>query len=571
MPGRSHELVEALAAAATHFTALARLEKLRLLGLLAESTIEEPRGLRTLHETLCFLEAYPDDARVLADVGRALEAFQARVKDLSIVAARQLHDSGIAGTSLSYPLGLPMARWLARRFPSDVEIVWSDFTEQERLQESLVLLLHPLEHDAWSDEGGLGWRRWLDVAKAGRPLTDLQILLELFERGPLDDAARDWLFESLGLNIGWHLHSGRGGSRTFARLPWPRPFFHRDGRKAALRRPNRSEFRREVIRPLPSLHRAPRSLAQRLIEAARLAMVTRSRELFAFSYANPDDVLVADPGHGLRIVLIGILPKFRLAYEGYYAYLALKNGVPVGYGGGWQLFGTLEVGVNVFESFRRGESAFIVSQVFRAYHQAFGMQVVLVDPYQIGHGNPEALRSGAFYFYHHLGFRPRDPVVRSLADAEEARIARDPSYRTSLPMLKRLARSEVYLTLSPDDWDAESRVSAGSLAALVTDHVSRRFHGDRRAAARAGAATVGAALGEASWTRWPSDERTAFERLSLLVALVPDLALWPERDRRRLVHLMRAKGGRSEMRYVRLLDGHHRFRRSLAALIRASA
>jgi hypothetical protein len=51
-----------------------------------------------------------------------------------------------------------MARWLARRFPNDVEIVWTDFTDEERLQESLALLLHLLER-RWSDEGGLGWRR----------------------------------------------------------------------------------------------------------------------------------------------------------------------------------------------------------------------------------------------------------------------------------------------------------------------------------------------------------------------------------------------------------------------------
>src|SRR5262249_11898246 len=155
---------------------------------------------------------------------------------------------------------LPMARWLGRRFPSDVEIVWRGFTEQERLQESLVLLLHRLEHDAWSDEGGLGWRRWLDGAKAGRKLTDLQVILELFEGAALDEETRDWLFESLGLEIEWHLHGGRGASRTFARLPGQRPFFHRDGEKPALRHPHRDEFLREVKRPLPSLRRAPRAL-----------------------------------------------------------------------------------------------------------------------------------------------------------------------------------------------------------------------------------------------------------------------------------------------------------------------
>src|SRR5262249_44154752 len=190
------------------------------------------------------------------------------------------------------------------------------------------------------------------------------------DRANANEATRDWLFESLGLTIEWRL-DGPGASRTFARLRHrgrdaaaTRPFFHEDGGEPALTHPDHRAFRREVLRPLPSLRLAPPSLAQRLIEAARLAMATRPRELFAFSSANSADVLVADPGRGLRIALIGLLPGSRLAYEAYYAYFVLKNGVPVGYGGGWQLFGAIEVGVNVFESFRHGESAFIVSQVF---------------------------------------------------------------------------------------------------------------------------------------------------------------------------------------------------------------
>ena len=36
------------------------------------------------------------------------------------------------------------------------------------------------------------------MARAGRRLTDLQVLVEAFDRGPLDPGLRDWLFESLG-------------------------------------------------------------------------------------------------------------------------------------------------------------------------------------------------------------------------------------------------------------------------------------------------------------------------------------------------------------------------------------
>jgi hypothetical protein len=56
--------------------------------------------------------------------------------------------------------------------------------------------------------------------------------------------------------------------------------------------------------------------------------------------------------------------------------------------------------------------------------------------------------------------------------------------------------------------------------------------------------------------------------MALVAALIPDLAVWSPAERRALVAVMRAKGGRSEMRYARRLDGHRRLRRSLEALAR---
>jgi len=69
---------------------------------------------------------------------------------------------------------------------------------------------------------------------------------------------------------------------------------------------------------------------------------------------------------------------------------------------------------------------------------------------------------------------------------------------------------------------------------------------------------------------WSSRERRAFDGLALVAALVPDLAAWPARERRALVAILRAKGGGSEGRYTRLLDGHRRLRLRLEALVRAA-
>src|SRR5437867_12878699 len=114
-------------------------------------------------------------------------------------------------------------------------------------------------------------------------------------------------------------------------------------------------------------------------------MATRQRELHAFSYPNPDDVLVTDAGRGFTLAFIGIQPDFRLPLEGYYGFLALKNGVPVSYGGGCELFGVLDFAVNIFASFRQGEPAYLAPQLLPAYRWIFGMRTILIDRYQLGH------------------------------------------------------------------------------------------------------------------------------------------------------------------------------------------
>jgi len=552
-------LVEALAAAASRYTPEDRRRKHTLLADLEGVAVRHAGTLLRLHETLCFLQAYPDDAKVLELVDRALETFGARVERLGTAARRRLHDSGVTHTTLDYPFGFALARWLAARFPRETEVAWDAFTDADRLDETLSLLATTAEGDAFS-EGGMGWRRWIHVAKGGRRISNLQLLLEVFERARLPEDTRDWLFESVSLPILWRPRGG--GSRTLARISSDRTFFHEEGLERST-----VDVVGALRRPLP-MTRAPRPLAETMIDAARAAMATRQRELHAFSYPNAADVLVGDAGRGLRLVFIGIQPDFRLPLEGYYGFLALKNGVPVSYGGGWELFGTLDFAVNIFHSFRQGESAYLATQLLRAYRWIFRMRTIVIDRYQLGHESTEALRSGSFYFYHRLGFRSRDPdVVRTLGQ-ERAKIAADSAYRSPIPTLKRLAAAEVFLTLPGGDRAPERRLRATDVSALVAQYVAREFGGDRARAARAATERVARALGASRRGTWPSAERRAFERMSLVAALIPKLEAWSSADRRALLASMRAKGSGSEMDYARRLDGHQKLRRALEDLAR---
>jgi hypothetical protein len=550
------DLVAGLVAAAPRFGDVPRAEKLRLLSGLAEARIPGAARLARLHEALCFIRAYPDDAAVEAAAEAALRGFAARVRRLSAAARARLSDSGIAGTDLDYPFGLRMAAWLAARFPSDVEVAWRRFARGEQLEEALSLLVTTTEGEAFT-EGGLGWRRWLRLAR-GRRASDLETLLGLFRTAPMPDAVREWLFETLELPIVWRLR-GAAPSRTLVRLPAAPAVHHRDG----LRRDG-FDLAREIRRPLPPPRRAGPRLAAAVLDAARASMATRARELHAFASPNADDVLVVDPGRGLRVALVGLRPDDRLPLDAYYAYVAFKNGVPISYGGGWGCLGTLEFALNIFESFRQGESAFTISQILRAYFAVFRMRRVVVDRSQIDATNPEALHSGAFYFYAKLGFRPVDPEVDRLAATERARVAREPGYRSPLPVLRSLGRSSLVLTL--DGGPPEPALTGSRLAELVTSHVTRAFDGNRRAATADAVARVARALGANGRRRWAPPERRAFERLALVMGLIPGLARWPAPERARVREVLRAKGGVSEATYVARLDAHRRLGGALRGL-----
>ena len=70
-------------------------------------------------------------------------------------------------------------------------------------------------------------------------------------------------------------------------------------------------------------------------------------------------------------------------------------------------------------------------------------------------------------------------------------------------------------------------------------------------------------------TQVPHPERRADPRrlVTPLVALVTDLERWPPSERARLMAVIRAKGGPSELAYLRKLDRHRRLRAALGALV----
>jgi hypothetical protein len=535
--------------------------KRALLARLATARLATAPEVLALHDLLCFWRAYPDDRALLLQVEAMLAAFGERA-DLRRHRAA-LADSGIAGTDLNYEFFMPMARWIAERWPADLTIDWDEYGAGEALEKVLNLLALYAETPGL-DELPYSAREWLDRLRGPRE-TDAAFLVRRIAELPLDTFQREYFYEHLAVPMTLRGTAAAGGpSRTLAHLPGAR--VHYQTGPLDTRRP---ELPAAVLEAPERITAVPVRRGRAIIELAREALLTRSRDLDAFSFGDPRDVRLVEAGQGLQFALIGLIPERRLVFEATYGYLTLKNGVPVGYGVVSALFGSVEVAYNVFDAFRGGEAAHIYGRLLAALRQIFAADTFTIFPYQLGgEGNREGLESGAWWFYQKLGFRARDEATRRLMVRELARMKKRRGYRTSLETLAELATENVYYELGRPREDVIGRLALGQVSERVTAFLARRFGARRRRAERICVEEARALLGVPHPRRLRAGERIAWQRWSPLVLALPRIDRWTAADRRALAGVIQAKGGRRESDFVARFDAHRKLRRLIRRLAR---
>jgi len=535
----------------------AAARKRDVLGRLAPARLTRAREVERLHECLCFLRAYPDDRATLDLVERLLERFSRRA-DVRRHAGR-LSNTGIAGTAIEFRFYWRMARWIVERWPDRLHVDWSEFDRADRLGERLDLLGSYAETPAF-DEFDRPPREWVRRMR-GPGETDAACLVRLFEGIPAEDPWRERMFEDL--DTPFRLEPGPGTpSRTLARLAASPVYFRRTPLARA-----RPDLRVEVERP-PLLRAVGRSRGLRIVNLAREAMATRARDLDVFANADPRDVRIAACGGGLELACIGVVPERRLLLESVYGILMLQNGVPIGYSLASALFGSSEIAFNVFDTFRGAEAGAVFGRVLATVRCLLGSDTFCIDPFQLGHENAEGLRSGAWWFYYKLGFRPRDAKVRGLVRRELRAMRAEPGYRSSVATLRRLVVAELYWHTGRPRDDVLGRLSPGRVGDRIQALLALRAGGDRPAGLRAFSGDARRRLGVRSLDGFTKGERLAWDRWSPLVALLPEVDRFSAAERRALVGIIRAKGGPRESEFVARFDGHARLRAAIRALAR---
>lgn len=430
-----------------------------------------------------------------------------------------------------------------------MEIDWTAYKRHawDEIAALFSLIVAWAENEGLDDDDVPSWE-WVRLAKGRRGGSDLAWLLARLAQAGFPPALEQYLFERLELPLVWDL-SGCPDAVTHARLPGRRVFYHR-----AFLRERPADFTAEVRKPIGALDVVPPAGARRLIDAARAALSQREREFHVIVHATPDEVYRVDAGRGLEILVFGLARALRLTLEADFGALLVKNGVPIGYGYAVLLFDRADLAINIFPTYRAGESPWVFGRFASLFHHHFGARQLIMRRYQVGWQNLEGIESGSFWFYYKLGFRPVDGRVGALAAREAARLARRPGARSDPAMLRRLARSDLVLPLDGTRVEDFRDVDVRAIGLAVTRLIERRFGGDRARALEALTRRAARALGA---------PRTG-GRLAPVAGLIPDLARWSPADRRALLSVVRAKEGVRERPFVFALQRAGRFRRFLA-------
>ena len=508
-----------------------------------------------LHEVLCCIRAYPDNAAVLAQVESMLDRFEHR-RDLR-AHRKALADTGIAGTPIYYRFFAGQAQWLAQKWPQHLRLDRSDADAQERIARALPPLLTRAEATALAELKLRGYDALDQLCAEGE--TDAVFLLRRMAALPVDGFLREWFSDTV--EASFLVAAGPDTpSRTKARFE-PAPVALR--RQAITRA--RPDLRVELARAPRSVRRLPPRAGAQMLDLACGAMVTRARSLEAFSFGDARDAWLVDDGDGLAFAFAGVIPQRRHAIASYYGSLTLRNGVPIGYAQVDVVGASAALSFNAFETFRAGEAGFVFARWVAALRHLFGVTSFSIEPYQLGTDNDEAIESGAWWFYAKFGFMPRDGATLKLAQAEFVRARRNAGHRTTPANLRRLAQRHVFFDL--DAGNPRPLMSQAAMGMQSGKALSKRSGSDRERGVDEASAELMRSCGLQTPRGLSAAEREAWRRFAPISALL-DVPAWQPGQRRALVEVIRAKAGRSERDFIACYNAHPRLDAALVQCLR---
>ena len=533
-------------------------DRTALLTIAGNRPIRSTKALREWHDLLLFVLAHPQDAAEHAWGLHQLERATALAKRMIAQSESHLEalaNSGLEGSALYGPYTFTLVRWMLHRWPGQVQLYLLDAPLDE-LREILRTLVLPVEQETL-DQPFDDVDELLAAVLGTTPSQQLTNLIALLEQRQVDDRHRELLFARMQVHVRI-AEDTPGLSLSHARGPVGRHFFHTDGIQRGV------NLMATVSTRLGKQIKLTAQGEEELINTARTVLAAMHREIDPTTYAGAAELF--DMGRGLRIALFHLDAAHRLPFDSYVGFMAFKNGVPLAYGGAWIFPGRSKVGINVFPSQRGGESALFFAQLLRLYRQRFGVDRFEAENYQLGHNNPDGLRSGAYWFYYRLGFRPSRAAHQRKAASEFAKLNARKDYPVPLATLRELVEAGLELVVNER---AGPLVDTAALTVAVQQHILQVYRGDRAKALTQATSRLDRVLAFKKPRRWTQEEHVSMACWALPLDMIPDLEQWSVRDRQNLIEAIRSKSAPTGTQHQYVLKKHLRLRHSWQAVARA--
>ena len=404
-------------------------QKLNLLYELSRGPVKNKKVLQLYYATLLFLIAYPDNKSIYNLASQSLHHVDSYILSHENIKT-DLYNSGITNTPICAAFSFEIVKWLRKKYPKNTKL-FSIEASDGHTRYILSAVMPKVESEILQDANAT-WKSWLKRSmKKGEDILDR--LIAVFGEADIRPEIRDELWNAIVINveINFPSHTSLPDSLII-------PYYHRSLIKKNIKQQS------GVVPVLVSLNEYE---AERIIECGRAILVRHLREIDPITYTAINLVSYYRLSRGLSVALMGMVPERRHPIDSYMGYVVFKNGLPMSYAGSWILFDSGRIGLNIFPSYRGGESQYIFEQVLKLHQKVYKLNRFSVDPYQIGKENSEGIMSGAFWTYYRSGFRPIREEQKKLADTEALKIKSVKGYRSSTSILKKLADSRLELIL----------------------------------------------------------------------------------------------------------------------------
>ena len=417
---------------ANRFDAESNALKISILNGMATNRIPFTGAFSAYHETLLFIMAFPPDKKIFTLAEREVLRLAEIIKKQPEKVKELFVNSGIPFTNYRASFSHDCTRWLLTHPDCKVLIHKIENTTFD-LNEALKVTVPSQERS----ETTAGFTNE-ELLNELSPDKELQLPFVINELSRLDNLPyiKDHYYDGLGIQTNV-IPKNKLFSKSYNRIEIPKVFYHVDLVK-------HFDVEDLLNRELPAEAALTESGKRDLIRVIKNSMAMTERETDPATYLKEDSIHLYHLERGVSIAIYGMPQPRQLPMESYIGYTLFKNGYPAAYAGGWIFGWRSDYGLNIYDQFRGGESAYMVAQVLRLYRQLFQIKYFQVEATQFGLDSTEGIATGVFWFYYKLGFRPVDAQLRQLAKTEFQKIKTRKGYRSSAKTLLKFTESNIF-------------------------------------------------------------------------------------------------------------------------------